>query len=94
MSANSPLDPLQALQSALAVPADSKEQLELLTALRENLEAHPNPLPILCTTLIKTVAGAGDSVLKRWVLDLLQFGVAKSSLSIETRTQCTLSFRI
>ncbi|KAL4250329.1 hypothetical protein ABKN59_005891 [Abortiporus biennis] len=82
-----PIDPLQALSAALAVPADSKEQAELLAALRESLEAHPGPIPILCTTLLKTVSAAGDSLLKRWVLDLLHFAICRSTLSIEARTQ-------
>jgi symplekin len=84
--AGNPVDPLQALSAALTVPADSKEQAELLAALRESLEAHPSPIPILCTTLIKTVSGAGDSLLKRWVLDLLHFAICRSSLTLEVRT--------
>ncbi|KAI0057230.1 hypothetical protein BV25DRAFT_1831381 [Artomyces pyxidatus] len=82
-----PVDPLQALSAALAVPADSKEQADLLATLRESLEAHPSPIPILCTTLVKTVAGAGDSVLKRWVLDLLHFAISGPALSVEARAQ-------
>ncbi|KZT65655.1 hypothetical protein DAEQUDRAFT_696939 [Daedalea quercina L-15889] len=85
--AGNPVDPLQTLSAALAVPADSKEQADLLATLRESLEAHPGPIPILCTTLIKTVSGAGDSLLKRWVIDLLYFAICRSSLSIDARTQ-------
>lgn len=89
------VDPLQTLSAALAAPADSKEQADLLASLRESLEAHPNPIPILCNTLIKTVAGPGDSLLKRWVLDLLHFAICRSSLSLEARTQCAcLSFSL
>lgn len=84
--AGNPVDPLQALTAALAVQADSKEQADLLAALRESLEAHPSPIPILCTTLIKTVSGAGDSLLKRWVLDLLHFAICRSTLTLEART--------
>ena len=85
--ASNPVDPLQQLSAALAAPADSKEQADLLATLRESLEAYPNPIPILCTTLIKTVSGAGDSLLKRWVLDLLHFAICRSSLSLDARTQ-------
>ncbi|KAG1746647.1 Symplekin tight junction protein C terminal-domain-containing protein [Suillus paluster] len=85
--AGNPVDPLQTLSAALAVPADSKEQADILATLRESLEAHPNPIPILCTTLIKTVSSAGDSLLKRWVLDLLHFAISRSNLSTEVRTQ-------
>jgi symplekin len=83
-----PSDPLQALQAALAFPADSKEQADTLAALRETLEAQPAPIPLLCGTLIKTVSGGGDSLLKRWVLDLVQFAICRSALSLEARTQC------
>ncbi|OJA10681.1 hypothetical protein AZE42_01046 [Rhizopogon vesiculosus] len=85
--AGNPVDPLQTLSAALAVPADSKEQGDILATLRESLEAHPNPIPILCTTLITTVSSAGDSLLKRWVLDLLHFAICRSNLSPEVRTQ-------
>ncbi|CCM02435.1 uncharacterized protein FIBRA_04534 [Fibroporia radiculosa] len=85
--ASNPVDPLQTLSAALAVPPDSKEQGELLATLRDSLEAHPGPIPILCTTLVKTVSGAGDSLLKRWVLDLLHFAICRSALSLEVRTQ-------
>ena len=86
-ASNASLDPLQALAAALAVPADSPEQASLLASLRDTLENQQNRIPILCTALIKTIAGAGDSLLKRWVLDLLHFGLARSSLPLETRTQ-------
>ena len=80
------MDPLQALTAALSVPADSKEQADLLAALRETLEAQPHPIPILCNTLLKTAASSNDSLLKRWVLDLLHFGIARAPLSVEART--------
>ncbi|KAH9032328.1 Symplekin tight junction protein C terminal-domain-containing protein [Lactarius hengduanensis] len=81
------MDPLQALTAALSVPADSKEQSDLLAALRETLEAQPHPIPILCNTLLKTAAGSNDSLLRRWVLDLLHFGIARAPLAVDTRTQ-------
>ena len=88
------MDPLQALTAALSVPADSKEQADLLAALRETLEAQPHPIPILCNTLLKTAAGSNDSLLKRWVLELLHFGIARAPLSVEARTNraCCLFF--
>jgi len=86
------VDPLHLLSAALAVPADSKEQADLLATLRESLEAHPSPIPILCTTLIKTVSGAGDSLLKRWVIELLHFAICRASLTHEARTQCQFLF--
>ncbi|KAH9965034.1 Symplekin tight junction protein C terminal-domain-containing protein [Lactifluus volemus] len=84
------MDPLQALTAALSVPADSKEQADLLAALRETLEAQPHPIPILCNTLLKTAAGSNDSLLRRWVLDLLHFGIARAPLAVDTRTNLAL----
>ena len=87
MSANAAsVDPLTQLSLALAAPPDSKEQAELLSTLRESLENHPS-LSILCSTLIKTLSGAGDSLMKTWVLNLLHFAICKSNLSTEARTQ-------
>ncbi|TFY75979.1 hypothetical protein EWM64_g8033, partial [Hericium alpestre] len=82
-----PSDPLQLLAAAVAAPADSQQQADLLATLRESLEAHPQPLPILCTHLVKTVSAPGDSLLKRWVLDLLQYAICRAPLPVETRTQ-------
>ncbi|TBU30651.1 Symplekin tight junction protein C terminal-domain-containing protein [Dichomitus squalens] len=87
MSANAaPVDPLTQFSLALAAPADSKEQAELLSTLRESLENHPS-LSILCSTLINTLSGTGDSLMKTWVLNLLHFAICKSNLSAEARTQ-------
>ncbi|PPQ65473.1 LOW QUALITY PROTEIN: hypothetical protein CVT26_000113 [Gymnopilus dilepis] len=80
------VDPLQTLQAALTAQADSQEQAELLNTLRESLESHPSPIPILVQTLINTVLNAGDSLLKRWVLDLLHFAVSRSSLTLDQKT--------
>ncbi|THH09925.1 hypothetical protein EW145_g1681 [Phellinidium pouzarii] len=81
------MDPLQALQAAYSVPADSKEQAELLGQLREYLEAHSHYISVLCTSLIRGVIGAHDSLLKRWTLDLLHYGISRSSLPVEKRTE-------
>ena len=88
------MDPLQALTAALSVPADSKEQADLLAALRETLEALPHPIPILCNTLLKTTAASNDSLLRRWVLELLHFGIARAPLSVDARTNraCSVFF--
>jgi symplekin len=86
MASSSSMDPLQALTAALSVPADSKEQADLLAALRETLEALPHPIPILCNTLLKTTAASNDSLLRRWVLELLHFGIARAPLSVDART--------
>lgn len=84
--ASTPTDPLTRFSEALSAPADSKEQATLLATLREQLEAHQNTIPILCQTLLATLGSSSDSLLKRWVLDLLHFGICVSGLTPETRT--------
>ena len=85
--ASNPVDPLQTLQAALSVQANSQEQADLLATLRVSLENHPAPIPILAQTLINVVVNSGDSLLKRWVIDLLHFAICRSSLSLDARTQ-------
>ena len=81
------MDPLQALQAAYSVPADSKEQEEVLSELRENLEANPSYIPVICSTLIRGLLGVQDSLIRRWTLDLLHYGISKSNLPVERRTE-------
>ncbi|KAF7294404.1 hypothetical protein MKEN_01432800 [Mycena kentingensis (nom. inval.)] len=81
------MDPLQMLQNALSVPANSNEQAELLATLRTALEAQPGPIPVLVTALIGSVVGAGESILKNWVIDLLHFALCRAPLAFEQRTQ-------
>jgi symplekin len=85
--ASNPVDPLQTLQAALSVPANSEEQAELLSKLRDSLEQHPAPIRVLVGTLIASVVNAGDSLLKTWVIDLLHFAICRSTLSMEQKTQ-------
>ncbi|KAF5374859.1 hypothetical protein D9758_000263 [Tetrapyrgos nigripes] len=85
--ASNPVDPLQTLQAALSVPANSEEQAELLSKLRDSLEQHPAPIRVLVGTLITIVVNAGDSLLKTWVIDLLHFAICRSTLSTEQKTQ-------
>lgn len=82
-------DPLQVLQAALHAQTDSQEQADLLATVRQFLEANPSTIPIFCSTIIQRVIGAPDTLLKRWLLDLLHFGMIRSSLSLEARTQRT-----
>ena len=85
--ANNPVDPLQALQAALTVTPNSKEQADLLLSLRESLENQPAPIPVLVDYLLRLAVNADDSLLKRWILDLLHFAISRSTLSVDIRTQ-------
>ncbi|KAJ7634117.1 Symplekin tight junction protein C terminal-domain-containing protein [Mycena polygramma] len=81
------LDPLTSLQAALTVPANGKEQADILAALRESLELQPAPIPVLVGVLVGQVLNAGDSLLKTWVIDLVHFAICRARLSVEQRTQ-------
>lgn len=86
-TSNAPLDPLQTLQAALAVQANSKEQAEILATLRAHLELYPGPIRVLVSTLInRNLVAAGDSLLKKWVIELFHFAVARSDLQLEVKT--------
>ncbi|KAG6891200.1 hypothetical protein C0995_008452 [Termitomyces sp. Mi166 len=85
--ASNPVDPLQALQAAFSVAPNSKEQADILSALREQFEVAPAPIPLLLGTLLSLVVNAGESLLKKWVIDLLHFAICRSTLSIDQRTQ-------
>ncbi|KAJ7224372.1 Symplekin tight junction protein C terminal-domain-containing protein [Mycena pura] len=80
-------DPIQTLQAALTVPANSKEQADILTSLRGALELQPAPITVLVPTLIGSFVNAGDSLLKTWVIDLLHFAICRATLSFDQRTQ-------
>ncbi|KAG6866570.1 hypothetical protein C0991_002055 [Blastosporella zonata] len=74
------------LQAAFSVTPNSKEQADILATLREQFEVAPAPIPILLTTLLALVVNAGESLLKKWVIDLLHFAIARSTLSLDQRT--------
>lgn len=80
------MDPLQALQAAYAEQPNSAEQADHLSKLREYLEENSNYIPVLCSSLIRGIPGAQDSLIRRWTLDLLHYGISRANLSIEKRT--------
>ncbi|KAE9401084.1 hypothetical protein BT96DRAFT_919061 [Gymnopus androsaceus JB14] len=86
MSSN-PVDPLQTLQAALNTEPNSKEQAELLASLRESLELQPALIGLLVPILISKIVSAADSLLKTWVIDLFHYGLCRSSLSLDAKTQ-------
>lgn len=86
------VDPLQLLQAALTASENTTEQADLLGSLRTILEQHATLIPILVHTLIRKVTDAEDSLLKRWIFDLLHFALGRSTLTIEQRTQSSSPF--
>jgi len=81
------MDPVHTLQAALAAQTNPQEQAELLTRLRESLETHPGPIPLLTPTLLNIVLSSADSLLRRWCLDLVHFAICRSSLTLDQKTQ-------
>lgn len=81
------MDPLQALQAAYAEQPDSPEQADRLSKLRDHLEEHPSYIPVLCSSLIRGIPGTQDSLVRRWTLELLHYGISRANLPIEKRTE-------
>lgn len=82
------MDPVQELQKALSLPEDSPQQIQLLSSLREFLEQQPAPITVIIPPLLHTIVPAKDSAFKRWVVDILHFGLSRSSLPGEMKAQC------
>ena len=80
------LDPLEQMGAVVNAPANSKEQAEMLAALRELLEGHPT-LATVCSGFALNVLSGPDSLLRRWALDLVHFAICKSALSTDVRTK-------
>jgi symplekin len=88
MASGPPIDPLQTLATALVLPSDSKEQADILVGLREHLEIQPAAIPVLCVTLLGNVLNTDDTPFKRWILDLFNYAISRSTLTIEVKTDC------
>ncbi|KIO25859.1 hypothetical protein M407DRAFT_24815 [Tulasnella calospora MUT 4182] len=85
------MDPVQELQKALSLPEDSPQQIQLLATLREYLEQQPAPITVIIPPLLHTIVPAKDSAFKRWVIDILHFGLSRSTLPGETKAQLATS---
>ena len=83
-----PLDPLEQMGAVVNAPANSKEQADMLAALRDSLENHPT-LATVCSGFALGILAGPDSLLRRWALDLVHFAIAKSALSTDARTKRT-----
>ncbi|KIY64034.1 hypothetical protein CYLTODRAFT_402460 [Cylindrobasidium torrendii FP15055 ss-10] len=83
-------DPLQTLKAALSAPTDSPEQAERLGDVRRLLESKPALIRTLVGVLIGTVVKAADSLVKRWLVDLIHYALCRSSLSPDEKTQFSL----
>ena len=83
-----PLDPLEQMGAVVNAPANSKEQADMLDALRDSIENHPT-LATVCSGFALGILAGPDSLLRRWALDLVHFAIAKSALSTDARTKRT-----
>ncbi|KAG8760401.1 hypothetical protein FRC11_000462 [Ceratobasidium sp. 423] len=85
------MDP-NAFNAALNAPSGSAEQIQILSELRTVLEQQQSTIPIFLTTLgPRILATAGESVIKQWMVELLLFGLAQSTLVVENRAQIASS---
>lgn len=81
---------------ALSSPAESEQQANILTEVKQAIEAEPSFLPVLYSTIL-SVAGRAGPLLKRWIADIVEFTVARlavlpSPISQEQRAHRGLIF--
>lgn len=81
---------------ALSSPAESEQQANILTEVKQAIEAEPSFLPVLYSTIL-SVAGRAGPLLKRWIADIVEFTVARlavlpSPISPEQRAHRGLIF--
>ncbi|KAF8317119.1 hypothetical protein DL93DRAFT_2134523 [Clavulina sp. PMI_390] len=82
------LDPVSALTYALSCPTDSPEQANALKALRALFEAQPNTIPQLCRPLLTNTISGGDSLFKRFAIELFGYALTPTSgLTPDVRAQ-------
>lgn len=88
---SAPNDPYTALSTALALPADSTAQAEALQTANDVLQGRPELIELICVPLLDAIqAGTAsqtkDSIVKKWVLELLAFALGRSSLLLEAKS--------
>ncbi|KAL0953604.1 hypothetical protein HGRIS_004812 [Hohenbuehelia grisea] len=88
--ASNPGDTLNTLAAALKKDADSQEQADLLTAVREQLEAHPTTFSILGNTLLGMAMNHSGTLFRTWALDTIHYGLCRSPLSHEVKANISL----
>jgi len=87
-SSNSiPQDPVQALGIALSLPAESSEQASALQTASSRFEANPRKLPELCSQLLPMVVEGGESLLRRWTLEMVGLAVGRGELVDEVKIE-------
>jgi symplekin len=80
-------DPVQALHQALTLPAESTEQSKALQTASERFEANPKRLPELCAQLLPMVVDGGETLLRRWTLEMVGFAVGRGELGEEVKVE-------
>jgi symplekin len=80
-----PQDPITALSTALALPAESPEQALAFQAVSQRFEANPEKLPKLCVQLLPMVVDGGESLLRSWTLEMVGLAVGRGQLGEEIK---------
>ena len=76
---------LMLFSSALAKPADSQEQASVLEQVRSSIEAAPQWIPVLYSTILSVAPRAGR-LLKRWIADVVELVVARLAITTNALT--------
>ncbi|KAJ7583294.1 Symplekin tight junction protein C terminal-domain-containing protein [Mycena floridula] len=83
------IDPFQLYQEALKAQPNSKEQSDILSALRRYLETNSAIIPTLVNAILSVVVSETESLqlLKIWVIDLFHFAVGRSDIPFDGKAQ-------
>lgn len=81
------VDPLTAFSNAVALPAESPAQAEGLVKAGQRFEDVPDRLPELCAQLLPMVVDGGDTLLRKWTLEMVLLAVGRSRLVGEVKVQ-------
>ncbi len=86
-AAFSPLDPLAALTTSLSLPADSPSQASSFLTASQAFESAPQNIQAVIIPVLNQVmegeSGKKDTLLKRWLLEMVGYGMGRSELSME-----------
>lgn len=95
-SISAPNDPYTALSKALALPAESAEQADALQIANDVLQGRPELIELICVPLLEAIQTGAvnpqtrDSIVKKWVLELLAFALGRSSLPLEAKASIAI----
>lgn len=86
-STSTGIDPITAFSDAVALPAESAAQADALVLAATRFEDVPDKLPVLLEQLLPMVVNGGDTLIRKWTLEMVLMVVGRSRLGGEVKVQ-------